>query len=91
MSKTEFIAAMSEKSGLSKKDAEVAYKAFTETVIEELKKGEKVSLIGFGTFEVVERGEREGLNPRTKEKIVIPAAKAPKFKASKPFKEAVNA
>ena len=91
MSKSEFIAAMSEKSGLSKKDADAAYKAFTEVVTEALQKGEKVSLLGFGTFEVAERGEREGLNPRTKEKIVIAASKSPKFKASKTLKDAVNA
>ncbi len=91
MSKSEFVAAMSEKAGLSKKDADAAYKAFTEVVVEELKKGEKVSLVGFGTFEIAERAERKGKNPRTNEEIIIPASKSPKFKASKTLKDAVNA
>ena len=90
MTKTEFIAAMAEKSGLTKKQAEEGYKAFAETVMETLQKGEKITLPGFGTFEVTERSEREGINPRTNEKIMIAASKSPKFKAGKAFKDAVN-
>lgn len=90
MNKTELVAAMAEKSELSKKDAEAALKAFTATVSEELKKGEKVQLVGFGTFEVVKRAARTGKNPQTGKAIKIPASKAPKFKAGKSLKEAVN-
>ena len=90
MNKTELVAAIADKSGLSKKDAEKALKAFSETVADELKKGAKVQLVGFGTFEVVERAAREGINPRTKETISIPASKAPKFKPMKSLKEKVN-
>ena len=81
---------MSEKSELSKKDVEKALKAFTDVVAEELKKGEKIQLVGFGTFEVSERAARTGLNPRTKETIEIAASKAPKFKAGKALKDLVN-
>ena len=81
MNKTELIAAMAESAELSKKDAEKALKAFVDVVTEELKKGEKVQLVGFGTFEVSERAERTGRNPQTKETITIAASKAPKFKA----------
>ena len=81
MNKTELVAAMAEKAGLSKKDAEAALKAFTETVAEELKKGEKIALVGFGTFEVSERAAREGRNPQTGAPMKIAASKAPKFKA----------
>ena len=91
MNKTELVAAMAEKAGLSKKDAEAALKAFTETVAEELKKGEKIALVGFGTFEVSERAEREGRNPQTGETMKIAACKAPKFKAGKALKDAINA
>ena len=90
MNKSELVAAMSEKSELSKKDVEKALKAFTDVVAEELKKGEKVQLVGFGTFEVSERAARTGLNPRTKETIEIAASKAPKFKAGKALKDLVN-
>ena len=90
MNKTELVAAMAEKTELSKKDAEKALKAFTDVVAEELKKGEKVQLVGFGTFEVAEREAREGRNPRTKETINIPASTVPVFKAGKEFKERVN-
>ena len=90
MNKSELVAAMSEKSELSKKDAEKALKAFTDVVAEELKKGEKIQLVGFGTFEVSERAARTGLNPRTKETIEIAASKAPKFKAGKALKDLVN-
>ena len=91
MNKSELIAAVVEKTELSKKDAEKAIKAFEEVVTEELKKGEKVQLVGFGTFEVAERAERIGRNPKTKESMVISASKAPKFKAGKALKDAVNA
>jgi Bacterial nucleoid DNA-binding protein len=90
MNKSELVAAMSEKSELSKKDVEKALKAFTDVVAEELKKGEKIQLVGFGTFEVSERAARTGLNPRTKETIEIAASKAPKFKAGKALKDALN-
>ena len=75
MNKTELVAAMAEKTELSKKDAEKALKAFTDVVAEELKKGEKVQLVGFGTFEVAEREAREGRNPRTGETMTIAASK----------------
>lgn len=90
MNKTELIAAIAEKTELSKKDAEKALKAFTDVVAEELKKGEKIQLVGFGTFEVSERAARTGRNPQTKEEITIPASKAPKFKAGKALKDIVN-
>ena len=90
MNKSELVAAMAAKSELSKKDAEKALKAFTEVVSEKLKKGEKIQLAGFGTFEVSERAERQGINPRTKESITIPASKSPKFKPMKALKEKVN-
>ena len=83
MNKTELVAAIAEKAGLSKKDAEGAVKAFTDTVAEQLKAGEKIQLVGFGTFEVAERAARTGKNPQTGEAIKIPASKAPKFKAGK--------
>ena len=90
MNKTELVAAMAEKAGLSKKDAEAALKAFTETVAEELKKGEKIALVGFGTFEVSERAARTGRNPQTGAEMTIAASKAPKFKAGKALKDSVN-
>ncbi|MFR5265784.1 MULTISPECIES: HU family DNA-binding protein [Clostridium] len=90
MNKAELIASMAEKSNLTKKDAEVALKAFMESVQEALEGGDKVQLVGFGTFETRERAAREGRNPRTKEVIQIPASKAPVFKAGKEFKERVN-
>ena len=90
MNKTELVAAMAEKAELSKKDAEAALKAFTEVVTDELKKGEKIQLVGFGTFEVAERSAREGRNPLTGETITIAASKAPKFKAGKALKDALN-
>lgn len=91
MNKTELIAAIAEKTELSRKDAEKALKAFTEVVEEELKKGEKIQLVGFGTFEVSERAAREGRNPQTGMTMKIDACKAPKFKAGKALKDAVNA
>ena len=90
MNKTELIAAMAEQAEISRKDAEKALKAFTDVVTEELKKGGKVQLVGFGTFEVSERAAREGRNPQTKETITIAASKAPKFKAGKALKDMVN-
>ena len=91
MNKTELVAAIAEQTELSKKDAEKALKAFTDIVADELKKGEKVQLVGFGTFEVSERSEREGRNPQTGETMKIAASKAPKFKAGKVLKDQVNA
>lgn len=91
MNKTELVAAIAEKTELSKKDAEKALKAFTDVVADELKKGEKIQLVGFGTFEVAERPAREGRNPKTGESMKIPASKAPKFKAGKALKDIVNA
>ncbi|KAB0578366.1 DNA-binding protein HU-beta [Fusobacterium naviforme] len=91
MNKTELVAAIAEKAGLSKKDAEAALKAFAEAVEQELVQGGKVQLVGFGTFEVSERPARQGRNPKTGEAMEIAAAKAPKFKAGKALKDAVNA
>ena len=90
MNKTELVAAMAEQAELSKKDTEKALKAFIDVVTEELKKGEKIQLVGFGTFEVIERAAREGRNPLTGEKMQISASKAPKFKVGKALKDAVN-
>ncbi len=90
MSKTELVAAIAEKTGLTKKDSEAAVNAFVETVTEQLKKGEKVQLIGFGTFEVSERAERVGRNPQTGTEMTIAASKVPKFKAGKALKELLN-
>lgn len=89
MNKVELVAAVCEKTGLTKKDAEKAVSATIDSVIEAVASGEKVQLVGFGTFEVRERSERVGRNPRTKEQIVIPATKVPAFKAGKAFKELV--
>ena len=91
MNKTELIAAVAEKAELSKKDAEKAIKAFTDVVSEELVDGGKLQLVGFGTFEVAERGEREGRNPKTGETMMISASRTPKFKAGKALKDMVNA
>ena len=90
MNKAEFVAAIAESAEISKKDAEKALKAFVDVITEELKKGEKIQLVGFGTFEVSERAEREGRNLQTKQTITIPASKAPKFKAGKALKDAIN-
>ena len=90
MNKTELVAAMAEQAGLSKKDAEAALKAFTETVAAELKKDGKVQLVGFGTFEVSKRAAREGRNPQSGAVMKIAASKAPKFKAGKALKDLVN-
>ena len=90
MNKTELIAVVAEKAELSKKDAEKAIKAFTDAVSEELVKGGKIQLVGFGTFDVKTRAARTGLNPRTKETIQIPEAKVPSFKAGSALKDAVT-
>ena len=90
MNKTELVAAMAEETGLTKKDAEAALKAFTDTVSKQLKKGEKVQLVGFGTFEVTKRAAREGRNPQTGKAMKIKASKAPKFKAGKALKDMIN-
>lgn len=90
MNKTQLVAAIAEQTGFSKKDSEAMVKAFTTVVKDELSKGEKVQLVGFGTFETVHRAERKGRNPQTKEEITIPASIAPKFKPGKALKDAVN-
>jgi DNA-binding protein HU-beta len=90
VNKAELIASMAEKSSLTKKDTEAALKSFIESVQETLAKGEKVQLVGFGTFESRERAARVGRNPRTKEEITIPASVVPVFKAGKEFKEKVE-
>jgi len=90
MNKTELIAAIAEGAELSKKDSEKALKAFIDAVTCQLKKGNKVQLVGFGTFEVSERAAREGRNPQTGKPMKIAACKAPKFKAGKALKDAVN-
>ena len=90
MNKAELIAKISEESKLTKKAAETALDAFVTSVEEALKNGEKVQLVGFGTFEVRERAARKGINPQTKAEIKIPASKAPVFKAGKALKELVN-
>ena len=91
MNKTELIAAVAEKAESSKKDSEKALKAFIDVVTDELKNGEKIQLVGFGTFEVSERAAREGRNPQTGKTMKIEACKAPKFKAGKALKDAINA
>ena len=90
MNKTEFVAAVAQKSGLSKKDAEKAVKAFVDTVSEQMVAGDKITIVGFGTFEVSERAAREGRNPKTGEAMPIPASRVPRFKAGKGLKDAVN-
>ena len=90
MNKNELVASVAEKTGLKKTEVEKVLKAFTETVTDELKKGEKIQLVGFGTFETATREAREGRNPRTGATMKIAATKAPKFKAGKALKDAVN-
>jgi Bacterial nucleoid DNA-binding protein len=90
MNKAELTAAIAEKSGLGKKDSEAALNAFIDSVGEELAKGEKVILVGFGTFEARKRAARKGRNPQTKKEILIPASTAPVFKAGKVLKEKVQ-
>lgn len=90
MNKSELVASMADKSGLTKADSERAYKAFVETVTETLASGDSISLIGFGSFLVRERSARTGRNPRTGDTIQIKASKNPSFKAGKALKDAVN-
>ncbi len=90
MNKNELVSSIADKTGLKKSEVEKVVKAFTETVADELKKGEKIQLVGFGTFEVAERPAREGRNPRTGETMKIAASKAPKFKAGKALKDSIN-
>ena len=89
MTKTELVAAMAEKAGVSKKDAEKVLGAFVDVVGESLKKGDKIQLVGFGTFETRERAAREGKNPQTGEKIKIAASTVPAFKAGKALKDLI--
>lgn len=91
MNKTELVAALTEKTGLTKKDAEKALNGLVDVVTEALVAGEKVQIVGFLSAEVKARPEREARNPQTKESITIPASKAPVFKAGKSLKDAVNA
>jgi DNA-binding protein HU-beta len=90
VTKADLVNSIAEKAGLSKADAEKALKAFTDAVTDALKAGEKVSLVGFGTFSVGQRAARTGQNPQTGAKINIPAAKVPKFKAGKALKDSIN-
>lgn len=90
MNKTEFINAVAEKEGLEKKVAEKAVNAVFATISQELAKGEKIQLVGFGTFEIRERAEKQGRNPRTGETMTVPASKVPAFKAGKALKDAVK-
>ena len=90
MNKSDLIAAIAAKTGETKKDAEATLNAFIEVVTESLAKGDKVQLVGFGSFEVRKRAARKGRNPQTKEEIKIPASKAPVFKAGKALKDLVN-
>lgn len=90
MNKSELVSKIAEKSGMQKKNAELALNSFMESVKEALANNDKVQLVGFGTFEVKHREERKGRNPQTKEEITIPASNAPTFKAGKELKESVN-
>ena len=90
MNKSDLIAAVAAKTGSTKKDAEATINSFVEVVTEALEKGDKVQLVGFGSFEVRKRAARKGRNPQTKEEIKIPASKAPVFKAGKALKDIVN-
>lgn len=90
MNKTEFVGAIADAAGLSKSDAADAVDAMFDTVTSALKSGDKVSLVGFGTFQVRERAARQGRNPKTGELINIPAGKTPAFKAGKALKDAIN-
>lgn len=90
MTKAELISEVAEKSGLTKKDADKAVSAVLETVTQALSNGEKVSIVGFGSFDVRSRSARKGINPRTKEEVMIKASKLPVFKAGKALKDAVS-
>ena len=89
MNKTELIAIIAEKSGVTKKDAEKVWNSAVSAITESLQKGEKIHLVGFGTFEVKSRAARMGRNPRTREEVMIPASKVPVFKVSKVLKDSV--
>ncbi len=91
MNKSELLEAIAQQAGLTKTDAGKAVDAFTAVVKDALKSGDSIALVGFGTFKVAERAARQGLNPRTKEAIKIPAARVPKFTAGKTLKDAVAA
>lgn len=91
MKKNELVSAVAEKTGFTKENAKLAIEAFIEVVGDELKKGESVQLIGFGTFDILERPERQGRNPLTGEEMTIKASKSPRFKAGKALKDKVNA
>lgn len=90
MNKSELIAVVAEKTGLTKKDAEKAVVAVLDTIVDTVAAGEKIQIVGFGTFEQRTRNERKGSDPRTNSPIIIPAAKVPAFKAGKAFKDAVD-
>ena len=90
MNRSELVTAVAEKTGITKKDIDTVVAATIETITEALKQGDKVALMGFGTFEVRERPERQGRNPATNEAVTIPASKAPAFKAGKALKDTVN-
>ena len=90
MNKTELIAAVAEKANVSKKESEAVVNATIDAITAALKQGEKVQLVGFGSFEVKSRAERAGRNPKTKAEITIPASKIPAFKAGKAFKDAIK-
>ena len=89
MTKAELVSAIAEKTEFTKKDSEIALAAVLESITDALKNGEKIALVGFGTFEVRDRAARKGINPQTKTNIQIPATKVPAFKAGKALKEAV--
>ena len=89
MTKAELVSAIAEKTEFTKKDSEIALTAVLESITDALKNGEKIALVGFGTFEVRDRAARKGINPQTKTNIQIPATKVPAFKAGKALKEAV--
>lgn len=91
MNRQELIRAMATKTGQTQKDTEASLIAFMDVVMESLAKNERIGLVGFGTFEVSERAAREGINPQTKEKIMLSASKSPKFKPAKAFKDRLNA
>ena len=90
MNKTELVASVAEKAGISKKDADAAVAAFVDTVVEALKAGDKIQLVGFGSFELKTKAARTGINPQTKAKVKIPASKAPVMKFGKSFKDLFN-
>ena len=90
MNKSDLVSAVAEKAGMTKKDSEKVLQAFIDAVTEELGRGGKVQLVGFGTFDVAERKAREGRNPQTGDTMTIPASKAPRFKVGKALKDAVN-